>query len=77
MRRLWPLGLIAVGALIAILGFWYDVLFAGIPYQDPTTALAASYQFHAMVATILCWSGLGVAALGGVAALARALFRRR
>jgi len=39
MKRHWPLVLIIVGITIIFVGFVYDVLFAGIPYQDPTPAL--------------------------------------
>jgi len=39
-----------IGILIVISGFVYDVLFAGIPYQDPTPELQAQYNFHSSVA---------------------------
>lgn len=45
MKRFLPFVLIALGITIIFSGFVYDVLFAGIPYQDPTPALAASYDF--------------------------------
>jgi len=39
-----------LGLLIVLSGFFYDVLFAGIPYQDPTPELQARYDFHSSVA---------------------------
>ena len=41
------------GLLLFSAGFVYDVLFAGMPYQDPTPALEASYAFHAHIAHVL------------------------
>ncbi len=33
-----------------IFGFIYDLLFAGIPYQDTTPAIEATWQFHRSIA---------------------------
>jgi len=71
MKRVWPLALIAVGILIIFSGFVYDVLFAGIPYQDPTPALTARYNLHSQIASIIRWSGVGVCFLGVVGTLIR------
>jgi hypothetical protein len=38
------------GVIIVLAGFVYDVLFAGIPYQDPTPEMQARYDFHSSVA---------------------------
>jgi hypothetical protein len=59
------LALIA-GLLIFVTGFLYDVMFAGIPYQDPTPELRAAYAFHSAVASFLELAGV-VVALGGSA----------
>jgi hypothetical protein len=56
--------LILLGAAILIAGFIYDALFAGIPYQDPTPALQARYDFHSHVASLIRWSGLGLSLIG-------------
>jgi hypothetical protein len=69
MQRLRPIPLITVGILIFLGGFLYDVLFAGIPYQDPTPELSAAYRYHARIASVLCWAGLSVFGLGLVAAI--------
>lgn len=44
------LSLFITGAVLLVAGFVYDVLFAGIPYQDPTPELASQYEFHAHIA---------------------------
>ena len=64
MKRFWSFGLLLLGIGIIFLGFLYDVMFAGIPYQDPTPALAATYTFHATVASIIRWLGTGIFLLG-------------
>lgn len=66
MKRFSSLILIALGIIIVFAGFVYDVLFAGIPYQDPTPALAASYNFHSQIASIIRWSGIGICIIGGI-----------
>ncbi len=66
MKRILPLLIIVFGFMVIFAGFLYDVLFAGIPYQDPTPALAAKYLFHSNIASIIRWSGLGIVFLGGL-----------
>ena len=74
MQRFWPIVLLIFGIIIIFIGFVYDVLFAGIPYQDPTPALQARYDFHSQIASIIRWSGLGICMLGGMVGITR---RRR
>ena len=57
-----------LGLLIVITGFIYDVLFAGIPYQDPTPAMQARYDFHSSVAGWIQASG-GILFLVGLIAI--------
>ena len=45
--------LLAVGFAVVFIGFWYDVRYAGIPYQDPTPAMQASYDFHQQLASLI------------------------
>lgn len=40
----------AFGILVVLVGFVYDVLFAGIPYPDPTPAIQDQYDFHSFIA---------------------------
>ena len=67
MKRRWLLAIILLGVIITFLGFVYDVLFAGIPYQDPTPELLANYQYHAQIASLIRWTGLGIFIVGGIA----------
>ena len=64
MERFSPLlGLVLVlcaGLAVAGAGFFYDVIFASIPYQDPTPELQARYDFHSAVAGVIELCGLGI-----------------
>ena len=57
-----------IGFVIALTGFVYDVMFAGIPYQDPTPELQAGYNFHSSVAGMLYKTG-GIVLLIGLLAI--------
>ena len=76
MKRLLPFILIILGIIIIFIGFVYDALFGGIPYQAPTLALAASYNFHSQIASIIRWSGLGICIIGGVVIIIPWLLRK-
>ncbi len=76
MRRSLPLIFVAVGMGLFVGGFAYDVFFAGIPYQDPTPAMAADYARHARVASLIRWAGLGLLLSGVVTGFVRRLARR-
>jgi len=57
-------------------GFIYDVMFAGIPYQDPTPEMSARYAHHAHVASMIRWFGAAVSLLGVVAGIIRRVAQR-
>ena len=68
MKRLFKtLAAPGIGVLIVMSGFVYDVMFAGIPYPDPTPELQARYDFHSAVAGSLYTTGGVVFLLGLVA----------
>lgn len=46
------------GMLLIVGGFMYDVIFAGIPYQDPTAQMTQKYNFHQTVAETIKLTGL-------------------
>jgi hypothetical protein len=75
LRWVVPGVLVATGVLIIIVGFAYDVVYAGIPYQDPTPEMTARYNYHSRVAGQIRLTGLATATVGvvvlGVTALAR------
>jgi Na+/melibiose symporter-like transporter len=75
MKRYWPFAWIAFGLAVVVAGFCYAVVFAGIPYQDPTPELTARYNLHTRVASIICCTGGVACLLGGGALLIRILRR--
>lgn len=76
MKRFWPLLLVAAGLFLIFGGFLYDVMFAGIPYQDPTPEMSARYAHHARIASIIGWFGTGVFLSGVVSGVIRVIIRR-
>ena len=62
--------------MLVVVGFVYDVAFAGIPYPDPTPAMAADYAFHARIASLIRWAGGAVVLAGSVAFIVRRRARR-
>jgi len=76
LRRFWPLLLIVGGVLIVFGGFIYDGMFAGIPYQDPTPEMSASYAHHAGIASVMRWYGVAVFLFGAVAGVVRRVTRK-
>jgi len=71
MKQFWPLFLIAAGLLVVVVGFIYDVEYAGIPYQDPTPEMSASYNHDAHIASVIRWSGFGIFLFGVIAGIIR------
>ncbi len=63
MRPTPPLFIVA-GICLVIGGFVYDVMFAGIPYPDPTPELSIAYDRNAQIAAVLRWIGGGLLAAG-------------
>jgi hypothetical protein len=75
MNRYWPHVTAAVGIMVVIGGLFYDALFAGIPYQDPTPEMTARYDFHSNVALAIRWTGLGIALVGAIGITVRRVMR--
>ena len=48
------------GIIIIIIGFIYDITFAGIPYQDPTPEMVEKYSYHRTIAESIELIGLMV-----------------
>ena len=58
-----PIGIAAAvlatcGVAGMLLGFVYDILFAGLPYQDPTPEVQAEWAFHKDVADTIELGGV-------------------
>jgi hypothetical protein len=66
IRWLIPIVVTACGVVVLFAGFVYDLVFAGIPYQDPPPELAARYAFHSHIASIIEWGGLLIVAIGAI-----------
>ena len=75
MSRLSSFALPVAGLFLLAGGFVYDVLFAGIPYQDPPPELAAKYALHSSIASLISNAGLAVLAIGIVLLVVRKLRR--
>jgi len=71
VRRSLPFLLVVTGLAVFVGGFVYDVVYAGIPFQDPTPAMAADFVRHARVASLIRWAGLGLVLAGAATSLAR------
>lgn len=76
MKKNWHLYLISIGILLLIGGFIYDVMFAGIPYQDPTPVLQANYDRHSGIASSFMQAGSGLFSLGLVSLIFRRVLLR-
>lgn len=60
-------GIPLLGFSMILIGFVYDALFAGIPYQDPTPELLAQWEYQRSVAGLFYKTG-GIVLLMGVLA---------
>ena len=76
MKRHLPLLLIGLGILMLISGFGYDLAFARIPYQDPSSEMSARYAFHSRIASAFHLVGGGAILVGVVTGVIRATTRR-
>ncbi|WP_448543129.1 hypothetical protein [Roseiflexus sp.] len=76
MKSYWHLIIIASGFVLIIAGFVYNVVFAGIPYQDPPPELVARYNLHAAIAQTITTTGIITMLAGIVGSIVRRLLRR-
>lgn len=56
--------LLCAGFVIVLSGFGYDLLYAGIPYQDPTPEQVAQYRSDQGIAGRIMRTGFIVGAIG-------------
>lgn len=71
-----PVSVLLLGVVVILAGFAYDVIFAGIPYQDPTPELAARYALHSGIAKAIRGAGGIFFGLGLLVLLARLISSR-
>lgn len=67
--------LLGGGLLMVLLAFVYDLVFAGIPYQDAPPKLVARYAFHQGIARTAMSAGLIVVFVALVGGMIRLLSR--
>lgn len=67
---IFSIALIIVGIIILVIGFYYSVFKAGIPYQDPTPELQIQYEINYNIGNILTKIGtLTTVCSGGLCAV--------
>jgi len=54
------------GLLVIAAGFLYDVMYAGIPYQDAPDYLLAEYDRHQRISNWIMSVGVFIVTVGGV-----------
>lgn len=57
------------GLIILVLGLYYAVIKAGIPYQDPTAEMQIQYAINYGIGSILLKMGAALALIGGIVRL--------
>jgi len=67
--------ILILGIMLIIVGFTYDVFFAGIPYQDPTPLMTQEYNFHRSVANTIELAGLIGIIIGIIGSVFQKLFK--
>jgi hypothetical protein len=68
---------VVIGLAILGAGLFYDTMFAGIPYQDPTPEMSTRYARESEIASAIMKVGIWVFLFGLVVYVARWLYRLR
>lgn len=68
---------IIAGIIIWLIGLYYAVVKAGIPYQDPPLELLIRYEINAGIGDALMGTGFWIAVCAGVIQMLLALIRGR
>lgn len=77
LTRHGPLLAMLFGTGLLFIAMVHDVLFAGLPYQDPPSDLQADLEARRGITALLAWGGVVFAASGALAAIVRRLRRFR
>ena len=77
MRLLSPLAILVAGVGLLVAGFVYDVLFANLPYQDPSPEQQAAWLRNKTIAGWVQAAGLLLVISGALSALVFHLSKRR
>lgn len=70
-------GLLIAGIIILMLGLYYWVIKAGIPYQDPTEELRIQYAINLGIGEKLTTTALVILAAGVVGKIVMRVLRKR
>jgi len=68
LTRLSP-AMVLAGGILVLIGVYFLVCKAGLPYQDPTPEMTIRYSAYWMAGTITFEWGAALAVLGGAAKL--------
>jgi len=69
--------LIYLGIIIILSSLLYDLLFIGIPYQDPTPEMLEHRATQYQLRNLLFWIGLTVSVIGTVGVILRKVKQRK
>ncbi|MEM6579141.1 MAG: hypothetical protein AAF678_11670 [Pseudomonadota bacterium] len=69
-------GIALLGLAVICAGFLYDLMFAGLPYQDPPPELLADWMRHKRISGIIMIVGLFLV-VSGIAAIPLIWYRLR
>ena len=58
--------LIIAGAVILLIGLYYLIIKAGIPFQDPTTEMQIQYAINSGIGDVLSLTGLCMTVLAAI-----------
>lgn len=69
--------IILAGIILFVIGLYYSMIKAGIPYQDPPLKLQIQYAINMEIGEILSKNGFLIAICGGVIRLLLGLIWRK
>jgi len=71
VRRVRAITVMMAGFALIVAALGYDLIFAGLPYQDPTTEMQANWLFHKEIASKAILGGAVIFLAGFVWALVK------
>lgn len=60
-------GVALIGLILVAAGIAYDLIFAGLPYQDPSPAVQAEWEQNARTAGMIVMAGIALFVMGAAA----------
>lgn len=69
--------MLIIGIMTLIFAFIYDVLFVGLPYQDPPRDLQLAREAQSKIVSTIAWCGVALVILGITGGLIRIINRLR